>query len=645
MMSYQKKLFSSLAGMVLGFTVLIFMAVGSVSGEPVRDQRPLMRFPDIHENTIVFVHGEDIWKVGIDGGVAIRLTIHDGEERFPKFSPDGKMIAFTGDYDGNPDVYVMNSDGGKIQRVTFHPGYDQVVGWHRLKNKIIFSSTRHSHSRFSRLFLISPDGSGLEKLILHEAAFGSFSPDGNRMAYNKGAREHRTWKRYQGGLAQEIYLFDFKTRTEKNISNFRGTDRTPMWIGDMIYFTSDRDGVLNVFAFHTASGQIKQVTSHKKYDVRRPSMGGALIVYELGGTLWVLDTTIGKTNRVNIQIKSDAPEMRPYLKKVDGFITGFDISPTGKRALITARGEIFSLPRKDGPTRNLTQDSGSHDKDGAWSPDGKSIAFLSDKSGEYEIYIIDPRGKKKAYPLTRHQNGYRHTLRWSPDSQKIAFADQTLRCFYLDLKTKKITEVDRAEYENVDVSLDLKPIYDFTWSPDSRYIGYSKMDKDQVYKIYIYSLETGKIHCVSHGIFNDFNPVFSQDGEHLIFISNRRFNPTLCDFEWEMVYKNVAGVYALTLRKEGKPLLPFKSDEEESGAKTKKSSKDKKKSKRTEIDFQGIAERIQPLPLPAANYRNLSINESAVFFLNSDSGDYNRFEFRALGPRNLCCFSFKERKK
>ncbi len=645
MMRYQKKLFFSLAGMVMGFTVLIFMGVGSMSGEPVPDQRPLMRFPDIHENTIVFVHGEDIWKAGIEGGTAIRLTVHDGEERFPKFSPDGNMIAFTGDYDGNPDVYVMNRDGGKIQRVTFHPGYDQVVGWHPIKNKIIFSSTRHSYSRFSRLFLISPDGSGLEELKLHEAAFGSFSPDGNRMAYNKVAREHRTWKRYQGGLAQEIYLFDFKTKTEKNISNFRGTDRTPMWIGEKIYFSSDRDGVLNLYSYHTGSGEISQLTRHKDYDVRRPSPGQNKIIYELGGTLWVLDTLTGKTNRASIQIKSDAPEIRPYLKKVNGFITGFDISPTGKRALVIARGEIFSLPRKDGPTRNLTRDSGSRDKDGAWSPDGKSIAFLSDKSGEYEIYIIEPRGKQKAYPLTRHQNGYRHTLRWSPDSQKIAFADQTLRFFYLDLKTKKTIEVDRAEYENVDVSLDMKPIYDFNWSPDSRYIAYSKMDKDQVNKIYIYSLETGKIHYVSNGIFNDFNPVFSKDCEHLIFISNRRFNPTFCDFEWEMVYKNVAGIYALTLRKEGKPLLPFKSDEETGKIQEKPKNNKPQKIKPVTIDFDGLSERIESLPLSASNYRNLQVNKEGLFFLNSESGDYNRFEFRALGPRDLNFLSFKKRKK
>jgi len=596
-----------------------------------------MRFPDVHENSVVFVYGEDIWMVPADGGVATRLTIHDGQERFPKFSPNGKRIAFTGEYDGNGDVYVMNAHGGEITRVTYHPGYDEVVGWHPLKNKIIFRSARHSFSRFLRLFLIAPDGTGLEELILCEAAGGSFSPDGKKIAYNKVSRENRTWKRYQGGLAQEVYLYDMETNQEKNLTHFDGTDRIPMWIADKIYFSSDRDHVLNIYACEPQTGRIEQITHHTKYDVRRPSMGGNHIVYELGGSIWLLDVNSKETKAIPVEIKADAAEVRPYLKTVNGDITGFDISPSGKRALIVARGEVFTVPEKDGPTRNLTQDSGSRDKDAAWSPDGKNIAYISDKNGEYEIYLIDSQGKKEAIRLTRQKDGYRHTLRWSPDSRKIAFADQTLRCYYLDMNTKKITEVDKAHYENVDVSVDVKPIYDFAWSPDSRYIAYSKMDEDLVNKIYVYSLETHKATCVSQGLFNDFTPVFSSDGKHLLFISNRTYEPTFCDFEWEMVYKKVARIYALTLEKDGGSFLPFKSDEEvvESGT--------SEANDQTVIDFDGLTDRIEVLPLPGGNYRDLAVTESAVFYLNKSEGDFNRFEFRAPGPRTLYAFSLKSR--
>ncbi|MBP2680633.1 MAG: tricorn protease, partial [Candidatus Krumholzibacteriota bacterium] len=624
---------------------------------PVRAARaegaigPLMRFPDIHHGTIVFVHGEDIWSVPSAGGAATRLTLHDGEERFPKFSPDGRWIAFTGEYDGNADVYVMSAHGGEITRVTFHPGFDQVVGWHPTKNKILFSSGRKSFSRFTRLFLVSPDGAGLEELVMHEASFGSLSADGSKIAYTREEREFATWKRYRGGDAQDIYVFDFAANRDAKITDFAGTDQLPMWIGDKVFFNSDRGRVLNLFSYDTRTGAVEQITRHAEYDVRRPSAGGAEIVYELGGTLRVLDTATGEDREVPVEILSDAPEARPYRKNVEEFITDIAVSPTGKRALIVARGEAFTVPDEDGPTRNLTADSGARDKDAAWSPDGRKIAYVSDKSGEYEIYVADAQDGGGSRRLTRHENGYLHTLRWSPDSKRIAFADQTLRCYYVDVETGKVVEVDKAEYEDVDVSLDLKPINDYAWSPDSRFIAYSKMDGDLVYKVYIYSLAEAKTRCVSGDQFNDFGPVFTKDGSHLLFISNRRFDPTLCDFEWEMVYKRAAGIYALTLRKDGEPLLPFESDEEEpgespSGGESDKAGKDEAaKPARVSIDFDGIEARVEALPLPRGNYRKLAVSDDALFYLDKDEGDFNRFEFRETGPMDLHRFSFEEREE
>jgi tricorn protease len=294
------------------------------------------------------------------------------------------------------------------------------------------------------------------------------------------------------------------------------------------------------------------------------------------------------------------------------------------------------VPADKGATQNLTQTSGAREKDAAFSPDGKKIAWISDESGEYEIYLRDASGKQPAVKLTSHRIGYRHTLRWSPDGKKIAFADQTLRCYVLDVATRKITEVDKAEFENIDVALDLKPIYDFHWSPDSRFLAYTKMNADLVNQIYIYALETGARHCASNGLFNDFWPVFSTDGKHLFFISNRRFDPTFCDFEWEMVYKKVAGIYCLTLEQSGAPLFPAgESPKPDSTANGKKDL-------RVTIDFPGLADRIEMLPVPAGNYRYLETADSELFYLNKNEGDFNQFEFREIGSMNLFAFNLEK---
>ena len=377
-----------------------------------QENTQLKRFPNISGDLIVFVSGEDIWLSHVSGGPANRLTDNDGAERYPKFSPDGQSIAFTGEYDGNADVYVMDVHGGNITRLTYHPGFDEVVGWHPVKNKIIFQSSRKSFSRYLRLFMIAPDGSGFEEIPMHEIAYGSFSPDGNKIAFNRVSRENRTWKRYKGGTAQEIYIYDFETKKEQNITNFAGTDRTPMWIGDKVYFVSDRDNYLNVYSYDTKSGKTDQLTFHKDYDVRRASHGQNNIVYEIGGEIYNLDLQSGQTEIVNIEIKSDAPELRPYIKTVDENVSGLHVSPSGKRALVMSRGELFSVPKKHGPTVNLTNSSGARDKDGVWSPNGKQFAYISDADGEYQVYLADINNPGKSLKLTNFKDGYRHTLKW-----------------------------------------------------------------------------------------------------------------------------------------------------------------------------------------------------------------------------------------
>ncbi len=643
-------------------------------------QDPFMQYPDIQGDIIVFASGGDLWKVPADGGTACRLTFSDGRETYPEISPDGSIIAFTGEYDGNADVYVMNINGGDIKRLTYHPGMDEVIGWNATKNKIMFSSGRNSPSRYVKMYLISPDGTGLEEMIMYDAARGSFSPDGSRIVYNKDSQDNATWKRYKGGRAQEIFIYDLKTDQETNISNYEGSDRWPMWIGDKIYFSSDRDRVLNIWSYDPGTGKIEQVTKHKEYDVRHPDFGGNQVVYELGGDIWKLDVTSGVTARVPVKIMQDMEERRPFMKDVSRNITRADISPSGSRALIVARGDIFTIPEKEGPVRNLTNSSGARDKDAVWSPDGKWIAYFSDSSGEYELYLISPDGKNEPVKLTSLGAGYRHTIKWSPDSKRIAWTDQTLTLWFIDVATKAVTKVDREEYENVDVSLDLKSIFDYSWSPDSRYIVYSKMNEAYMYQLYVYGLETKSINCISSGLFHDFNPLFTSDGEHIVFISNRRFEPTYCDLEWEMVYQEIAGIYAVTLKKDGRSLMPFRSDEEPAGttapseagavisvkgsgsalasgqarpgrpgrpagvASVTGTTSEAGSATAVRIDFDGITDRVEALPLEKGNYRSLALNDRALFYLNSDEGNFNRFEVAGHGPMNLSSWSFKSAK-
>ncbi|MRR23888.1 peptidase S41, partial [bacterium] len=429
-------------------------------------------------------------------------------------------------------------------------------------------------------------------------------------------------------------------------------------------------------SYDPGTGKIEQVTKHREYDVRHPDFGGSQVVYELGGDIWKLDVTSGTTARVPVKILQDMEERRPFMKDVSRNITRADVSPSGNRALIVARGDIFTLPEKEGPVRNLTNSSGARDKDAAWSPDGKWIAYFSDSSGEYELYLVSPDGKSDPVKLTSLGAGYRHTLKWSPDSKKIAWTDQTLTLWYIDVASKAITKVDREEYENVDVSLDVKSIFDYSWSPDSRYLVYSKMNEAFMYQLYVYGLETKTVNCISNGLFHDFNPVFTNDGEYIIFISNRRFEPTYCDLEWEMVYQKIAGIYAITLKNDGKSLMPFKSDEEPGAATvavvspaTAAAGKGSAAAKGTaagktpgqpamiapaaqgqgsavtvQIDFEGITDRTEALPLEKGNYRNLVVNDRALFFLNSDEGNFNRFEVAGHGPMNLSSWSFKSAK-
>ena len=625
-----------------GLISLIFFSCSGWLSAAGDSPRPLLRFPDVDGDTVAFVHAEDIWIAPVSGGSALRLTDDEGEDRHPRFSPDGSMIAYTSEAGGNADVWVMGRDGSDPRRLTFHPGVDEVIGWRPTNGKVIFRSNRLSWSRFDRLFMIAPDGSGLEVLPLHEAGRGAVSPDGSMIVYNRIAREDRTWKRYRGGMAQDLRLYEFATKKDRRLTTFEGTDRLPMWVGNELYFASDRDGLLDLYRYDPSNGAVERVTEHRQWDVRRPETDGRRIVYEQGGDLEIFDPGTGTTRRLDISIAPPAAESRPYRREVAGDITDVDIAPEGGRALISTRGEVFTVPREHGATRNLSSTPDAREKNAGWSPDGRLIAWVSDADGESDIWVVAATGGGTPRRLTDLGPGYRHTLRWSPDSTKIAFADQTLAFSVLDVGTKTVTVIDRSEREPMDIALESKPISDFAWSPDSRYLAYSKIGLDMVSRVWIRDLETGESHNVSDGRFNDFGPVFTRDGRHLLFVSNRRFNPTLGDFEWEMVYKNMAGIYALTLTADGDPLMPLRSDEiapADNADRTEEAS-----DVSVEIDWDGLTDRIEALPLPPGNYRDLAAVEGAVLFLDGEKGDFNPFEFRPIGPRKLQSFNFEDRK-
>lgn len=607
------------------FLKLLFILGVSALALPAAavNPRPLLRFPNIHGDQLVFVHGEDVWTAPAEGGRALRLTDDPGQDSHPFFSPDGSKIAFSSEAGGNSDVWVMNSDGSNRRRLTFHPGPDEVLGWQPVSGKILFRSGRLSWNRFDRLFVISPDGSGLEVLPLHEAARGAYSPDASKIVYNRVSREDRTWKHYRGGLAQDLWLYDFATKKDRKLTDFPGTDHLPMWIGDRIYFASDRAGKFDLYSSTPEGADLRQETHSKDWDILRPSSDGVRIVYEKGGDLWIFDPSTKAESQVDIVIPTPASETLPYRRKTASLITDAAVSPGGGRALISARGEVFTIPVAHGETRNLSRTPGARERHAVWSPDGKTIAWFSDADGEMDVWIRDADSDAPAHRISDLGPGFRHNLRFSPDARLLAFGDQKLQLLVLNISDGTVKILDKAPREPMDTSLENKEISDFAFSTDSQYIAWARVGEDMVSHVFIADLETGAKHDVSDGRFNDFGPCFSTDGRHLFFLSNRSFEPTLGDFEWEMVYKNMTRIYALRLQSETPRVFPLLSDGVKEAEITPETPKQTPK-----IDWAGLKDRIEVLPPPPGNYRRLRTDGKSLFFLNSERGDYNPFEFR-----------------
>ncbi len=488
-------------------------------------QTKLLRFPDIHGDKVVFTYGGDLWTAPTTGGTATRLTAHPGLELFAKFSPDGKWIAFTGQYDGDEQVYVIPSGGGVPRQLTFDPaagplpprgGYDhQVVGWTPDGSSVVFRAASDADGVLSRtaLYTVSLKGGLPAKLPMPTAGPGSFSPDGKRIAYAPMFRDFRHWKRYEGGWAQDLYVFDLTTKQQKKVAASKRTERDPMWIGDKVYFASDRDGTLNLYAVDPASDAVKQLTFQKTWDVRWPSSDQqSRIVYELNGELRVMDVKDGSDRAISITVPTDGGASRPARISAERNIEGFALSPKGERALFVARGDVFTVPIEKGPVRNLTNSSGAHDRQARWSPDGRKIAFISDLSGEDQIYLVDQDGKGKPEALTSGLAVQLNAPAWSPDGKRIAFTDKDGVIYVVTVADRKLVQAAKDEFGRGG---------DLAWSADGQFLAFSLGNANGTRSLHAWGGADAKLHRLTGDLFSVTEPVWDPEGRYLYALSQK----------------------------------------------------------------------------------------------------------------------------
>lgn len=605
--------------------IFLLVLLISFTGILTAGEARLLHNADIHGDQIVFVYARDLWVSSSQGGLARKLTSHPGEESFPKFSPDGKWIAFTADYDGNTDIFVVSSQGGEPRRITYHPGADQMLEWFPDGKSLLFRSIRYSFwMRFNRLFKIPVSGGYAEMLPLPTGELTSIHESGSKLAYNRMSREFRTWKRYRGGMTPNIWVYDLQKNALEEITKRDANDMFPMWHGDDIYFTSDRNAkkIMNLYVYNSSSKKIKQITDYEDYDVQWPSIGTDSLIYENGGYLYVLDLATEKSRKLSIQVNDDKIHTRATVKNIRNYIHNYRLSPTGKRAVFEARGDIFTVPAKKGEIRNLTRTPGIRERAPAWSPDGKWISYFSDKTGEYELYIKQSDGKGETKQLTSNSKIYYDIPIWSPDSKKILFSDAGVNMYYIDIETKKVTKFEHGQYEG------FSNFISGVWSPDSKWIAYSKTSPNGMDSIYLYSLEANKIYKITGDMTNDTAPEFDPEGKYLYFIANREHNYSFSAVEFMHYHYNPGKVVAVTLQADTpSPLFP-ESDEEkiEDEKKTEKEKpkeekkpevkeeEKKKETKDVKIDIKGLESRLINLPVPDGNYVGVIAAKGKVIY-------------------------------
>jgi len=634
-----------------GFAVLFSLFLAPFSSA----QTNLLRFPDVHGDRVVFSYGGDLWLASTSGGLATRLTAHPGIELFAKFSPDGKWIAFTGQYDGDEQVYVIPVTGGVPKQLTFYPargplsprwGYDnQVYGWTPDGKAVVFRSLRdHFDLGDSRLYTVPVAGGMPEALPMPKSGAGDLSPDGAKIVYSPLFRDFRTWKRYAGGWAQQLYIFDLKTHAAEKITDDPLSHRDPMWIGSKIYYDSDRDGTLNLYVYDIATKKTEEITHSTKWDVRWPSTDHKnQIVYELDGELNILDTTTGKSRHISIEVPDDGVSMRPSRVSAANQIEDFGLSPKGERALFVARGDVFTAPIEKGFTRNLTDSSNSHDKWARWSPDGAKIAFISDRDGEDEVYVISQDGSGKPEELTHGFQGMLYAPEWAPDGKRIAFSDKDGKLYVLTLEDKKVAQIAREPRGR---------LRDYVWSNDGGHLAFTMGNPNGFRSLYIWSVVDGQVHRVTDDSFDLRDPTWDPEGNYLYYAAVHEFQPALSSVEFNFATDRGTELYALCLRKDVKNPFPPENDEvtitkegEKPAANEKGKAEEKKEEKKKEyikIDYDGLAGRVVRVPLEADNYFGLTVTKDYLIYAKVGAPFYGR---ESYPPASLQLFSLKDRKE
>ncbi|MFZ3264898.1 MAG: PDZ domain-containing protein [Terriglobales bacterium] len=637
---------------IRNFLAFIVVACAcSLTAQEMQEGR-LLLFPDIHKDKIAFVYAGDLWLASSSGGEARRVTSHPGRELFPKFSPDGKWLAFTAQYDGDFNVYVMPSDGGQPKQLTFYQGQaqplsdrmgvlNQVIGWTPDGKNVIFLSRRDaSNGWIKRPYTVSVQGGLPQPMFMEKGGLLSYSPDGEKIAYNRIFRNFRQWKRYTGGMAQDITIYDLKKNVvDEVVPHTEYTDTFPMWHGKTIFFTSDRgpEHRLNIYSYDLGSKQVEQLTKFDEFDVMWPSMGPDAIIFENGGYLYSFDLATRQPKKLAIYVDGDRGQAMKHWEDASRHITDFDLAPDGKRAVFGARGEVLTVPAKEGSVRNLTNSPGVREQKVAWSPSGEWIAYVSDRTGEDEIYIAPQDGMGPEEQITSGHKGFMFQPAWSPDASKIAWADQNLKLWYINIKSKKPVEVDRGKYAE---------IQNYSWSPDSQWLAYDKQMESGFSVVYLYGLADRKITAVTSTLNNSYAPVFDRGKRYLYFLSDRDYNEVLGNIDFEFANPKTTRVYVVTLTanepspfpalsdetkvKPEEPALTMPSPEPNGSKKNKQPPNNEGKEQKTEekavetessqpprvfkIDLDGIQERIVALATPPAVIRSFDVSKDAIYY-------------------------------